>query len=153
MTQTPNVDETLLEAATEWAAADPDQSTATELRDLIGRATGGDETAVAELVDAFDGTLQFGTAGLRGRLGPGSNRMNRVVVSRAAAGLAQYLVQTGGSTVVIGFDARRNSDVFARDTPRSWPPPVSAPTCSRGIYPHRYSPSRSTTWGRRPASW
>ena len=116
MTQTPNVDETLLEAATEWAAADPDQSTATELRDLIGRATGGDETAVAELVDAFDGTLQFGTAGLRGRLGPGSNRMNRVVVSRAAAGLAQYLVQTGGSTVVIGFDARRNSDVFARDT-------------------------------------
>ncbi len=71
-----------------------------------------------EIADAFSGTLQFGTAGLRGKLGPGPNRMNRVVVSRAAAGLAQYLLDQGqaGTPVVIGFDARYNSDVFARDT-------------------------------------
>ncbi len=116
MTETPVLDEVLLRTATEWADVDPDEATSAELRELIGRAEAGDEDAVAELVDAFDGTLQFGTAGLRGRLGPGSNRMNRVVVSRAAAGLAAYLRQTGGTSVVIGFDARRNSDVFARDT-------------------------------------
>lgn len=87
---------------------------------LIGRAEAGDPGAAAELADAFDGTLQFGTAGLRGRLGPGSNRMNRVVVARAAAGLAAYLAADGGEAakVVIGYDARRNSEVFARDTAR-----------------------------------
>lgn len=78
---------------------------------------GGDP---AELADRFDGTLAFGTAGLRGALGAGSNRMNRVVVSRAAAGLATYLAEQGalehGGSVVIGYDARHNSDVFARDT-------------------------------------
>src|SRR5690606_26442481 len=65
------------------------------------------------------GPLAFGTAGLRGALGAGPNRMNRVVVTRAAAGLATYLREHGagpGSVVVIGYDARRNSDVFARDT-------------------------------------
>ena len=81
-------------------------------------AEAGDEAVAEELADAFAGTLQFGTAGLRGKLGPGPNRMNRVVVSRAAAGLAQYLLDQGqgGTPVVIGFDARYNSDVFARDT-------------------------------------
>ncbi len=72
-----------------------------------------------ELGDRFDGTLEFGTAGLRGALGAGPNRMNRVVVMRAAAGLAAYLRdELGGRTgsVVIGYDARHNSDVFARDT-------------------------------------
>ncbi|MGH3308780.1 MAG: phospho-sugar mutase, partial [Nocardioides sp.] len=69
--------------------------------------------------DRFAGTLEFGTAGLRGALGAGPNRMNRVVVTRAAAGLAAYLGENGatrGSPVVIGYDARHNSDVFARDT-------------------------------------
>jgi phosphomannomutase len=94
-----------------------------ELSALIGRVEGGDPDAGVELADAFDGTLQFGTAGLRGRLGPGSNRMNRVVVARAAAGLAAYLIGSAGTTgerlrVVVGYDARRNSDVFARDTAR-----------------------------------
>jgi phosphomannomutase len=63
--------------------------------------------------------LEFGTAGLRGALGAGPNRMNRSVVMRAAAGLTAYLANEGGlenPTVVIGFDARYNSDVFARDT-------------------------------------
>ena len=107
---------TLLDTARAWLAEDPDPVTAAELSALIDRAEAGDTAAVDELTDAFDGTLQFGTAGLRGRLGPGSNRMNRIVVARAAAGLAAYLVANGGTAVVVGYDARRNSDVFARDT-------------------------------------
>ena len=117
---------TLLDTARAWLAEDPDPATAAELEALITRAEAGDTDATDELADAFDGTLQFGTAGLRGRLGPGSNRMNRIVVARAAAGLAAYLVAHGGGSadersreerrVVVGYDARRNSDVFARDT-------------------------------------
>jgi len=107
---------TLLDTARAWLAEDPDPATAAELEALIGLAEVGDTDATEELAGAFDGTLQFGTAGLRGRLGPGSNRMNRVVVARAAAGLAAYLRAHGGRAVVIGYDARRNSEVFARDT-------------------------------------
>lgn len=108
-------------AARAWLAEDPDPATAQELASLLDAADAGGSDAVAELTDAFNGTLQFGTAGLRGRLGPGSNRMNRLVVARAAAGLARYLVAQRGTEdtrVVIGYDARRNSDVFARDTAR-----------------------------------
>jgi phosphomannomutase len=95
-----------------WLAEDPDPVTRAELERLI------EQGAEAELADRFSGTLQFGTAGLRGELGAGPNRMNRIVVTRAAAGLAAYLVEGGhaGEPVVIGFDARTNSDVFARDT-------------------------------------
>ncbi len=107
---------TLLDTARAWLAEDPDPATAAELVALIAKAEASDADAIDELADAFDGTLQFGTAGLRGRLGPGSNRMNRVVVTRAAAGLAAYLGAHGGTSVVIGYDARRNSEVFARDT-------------------------------------
>ena len=112
------VDHLLLKRAADWADADPDTATAAELNDRITAAEAGDPVAAEELADAFAGTLQFGTAGLRGKLGPGPNRMNRVVVSRAAAGLAQYLLDQGqgGTPVVIGFDARHNSEVFARDT-------------------------------------
>lgn len=116
----------LLDTARAWLAEDPDPATATELSELIAKAEAGHAEAAAELADAFDGTLQFGTAGLRGRLGPGSNRMNRIVVARAAAGLAGYLNANGGTAfdersregrrVVVGYDARRNSDIFARDT-------------------------------------
>jgi phosphomannomutase len=108
----------LLARAADWAAADPDPATTAELAGLIDDARAGRAEALEEIADAFAGTLQFGTAGLRGRLGPGPNRMNRVVVSRAAAGLAGYLHDQGlsGTPVVIGFDARHNSDVFARDT-------------------------------------
>jgi phosphomannomutase len=105
----------LIEHARAWAAEDPDEQTRTELESLVAAAERGEET---DLADRFAGTLEFGTAGLRGALGAGPNRMNRVVVTRAAAGLAAYLRDTGhaGGSVVIGFDARHNSDVFARDT-------------------------------------
>jgi len=111
---TPDVD-VLLDRARSWAAADPDEHTRAELEALIGEVEAGGDAA--DLSDRFTGTLEFGTAGLRGALGAGPNRMNRVVVSRAAAGLASYLREQGASGgVVIGYDARHNSDVFARDT-------------------------------------
>jgi len=104
----------VIERARAWAAEDPDPATVAELEQLIAD---GDRAALA---DRFDGTLEFGTAGLRGALGAGPRRMNRVVVLRAAAGLAAYLHQVGavtdGAAVVIGYDARHNSEVFARDT-------------------------------------
>ncbi|WP_101525105.1 phospho-sugar mutase [Nocardioides houyundeii] len=107
----------LLDRARTWAAQDPDQQTRAELEAIIAEVEAGSDPA--ELADRFRGTLEFGTAGLRGALGAGPNRMNRVVVIRAAAGLASYLRDQGapsGAPVVIGYDARHNSDVFARDT-------------------------------------
>ncbi|MGJ6981364.1 phospho-sugar mutase [Aestuariimicrobium soli] len=105
-------------AAEAWASQDPDAATSQALADLVERAEGGDEAALAELTDAFAGPLTFGTAGLRAALGPGPGRMNRVVVSQAAAGFAAWLSANGhaGGRVLIGYDARYNSDVFARDT-------------------------------------
>ncbi|MGA5313557.1 phospho-sugar mutase [Streptomyces pseudogriseolus] len=100
-----------------WLAEDPDPDTRDELARLIAS---GDH---AELTARFAGTLQFGTAGLRGELGAGPLRMNRSVVIRAAAGLAAYLTKKGtpqgtdtAGLVVIGYDARHKSQTFAEDT-------------------------------------
>ncbi|MGW0422889.1 phospho-sugar mutase [Streptomyces sp. NPDC003015] len=102
----------LIARARTWLAEDPDPDTRDELAGLI---EAGD---VTELAARFSGTLQFGTAGLRGELGAGPMRMNRAVVIRAAAGLAAYLKKHGstGGLVVIGYDARHKSEDFARDT-------------------------------------
>jgi phosphomannomutase len=97
-------------AARTWLAEDPDSDTRAELSQLL------DSRDAEGLADRFATRLQFGTAGLRGALGAGPNRMNRAVVIRAAAGLAAYLQSTGGTSVVIGYDARHKSDVFAWDT-------------------------------------
>ncbi|OKL53446.1 phosphomannomutase [Bowdeniella nasicola] len=125
-----------------WIDDDPDPTTAQELSDLLAAAEGGDEAASADLADRFSGTLQFGTAGLRGALGGGPNRMNRAVVMRAAAGLVAYLRNEigDGFVVTIGYDARYGSKQFATDTaaivtaaggiahlmPRTLPTPVLA---------------------------
>ncbi len=125
----------------EWIEDDPDPDTADELAELLRRA--GDRpvglepghapdptqaqtidaarAARAELADRFTGLLQFGTAGLRGTLGGGPNRMNRAVVIRAAAGLADYLLGeldgiAPAPRVVVGYDARHKSHAFALDT-------------------------------------
>src|SRR5690554_2960810 len=104
-----------------WIAEDPDPQTANELGVLLERATtGGPEApeARAELEDRFSGPLAFGTAGLRGAIGGGPNRMNRAVVIRTTAGLAAWLnEQLGGAAprVVIGYDARHGSARFAED--------------------------------------
>lgn len=110
----------LLATAEAWLAQDPDDETRAELAGLVERARVSDDVAVAELHDRFDTRLQFGTAGLRGRIEAGSNRMNRVLVSQAAAGLAAYLIEQAPEgvtpSVVIGYDGRKNSAVFASDT-------------------------------------
>lgn len=110
----------LLATAEAWLAQDPDDETRAELAGLVERARVSDDVAVAELHDRFDTRLQFGTAGLRGRIEAGSNRMNRVLVSQAAAGLAAYLLEQAPEgvtpSVVIGYDGRKNSAVFASDT-------------------------------------
>ncbi|MZG11885.1 phospho-sugar mutase, partial [Streptomyces sp. SID5914] len=110
-------DDDLLARAKAWLAEDPDADTRAELAHLI------DAEDHAELTARFSGTLQFGTAGLRGELGAGPMRMNRSVVIRAAAGLAAYLKNQGtphgddtAGLVVIGYDARHKSADFARDT-------------------------------------
>ncbi|MEU5112494.1 phospho-sugar mutase [Streptomyces longwoodensis] len=107
----------LTSRARAWLAEDPDPETRDELAALLAS---GD---TAELAARFAGTLQFGTAGLRGELGAGPMRMNRSVVIRAAAGLAAYLKANGtphggadAGLVVIGYDARHKSADFARDT-------------------------------------
>ncbi|MEV0785585.1 phospho-sugar mutase [Streptomyces sp. NPDC050423] len=102
----------LIARARTWLAEDPDPETRDELAKLI------ETEDLDELASRFAGTLQFGTAGLRGELGAGPMRMNRAVVIRAAAGLAAYLKDQGqaGGLVVIGYDARYKSTDFARDT-------------------------------------
>jgi phosphomannomutase len=110
------VEPTLLERARTWQSEDPDPRTSADLGALIEQVESGDDAAGRELADAFAGTLEFGTAGLRGPVGPGPNRMNLVVVARAAAGLAAYLQANGGGTVVVGHDARHGSAEFARMT-------------------------------------
>ena len=111
----------LFDEAAAWRAEDPDPHTVAELDALVIAARGGDARALAQLRQAFAGPLEFGTAGLRGPMGPGPARMNRVVVRRAADGLATYLRETGqtGHRVLIGHDARHHSDVFALDTAAS----------------------------------
>ena len=90
----------------EWIALDPDPKTASQLQQWL------DTDNYAQLHAAFSGFLQFGTAGLRGPIGPGPSRMNRAVVSRAAAGIAAYMVERGLTSVVIGRDARYGSEDF-----------------------------------------
>ncbi|MCL9665115.1 phospho-sugar mutase [Curtobacterium albidum] len=111
--------EAVLTAARSWSEQDPDAETRAELDALVASASGdpADEAAVASLRERFSGRLAFGTAGLRAELGAGPQRMNRVVVTQAAAGLARFLIDTGRDrSVVIGYDGRVNSDVFARDS-------------------------------------
>lgn len=108
----------LFDEVAAWRAEDPDPQTVAQLDALVVAAHGGDEAALAELRSAFAGPLQFGTAGLRGPMGPGPARMNRVVVRRAGDGLATYLRDTGkgGGRVLVGHDARHHSTDFAYDT-------------------------------------
>lgn len=112
----------VIEAARAWIADDPDAETRAELRAIVDDAVAGSSDALEELHSRFDTRLAFGTAGLRGEIAAGPNRMNRVLVAQAAAGLAAYLNEQASvrgdaqPSIVIGYDGRKNSDVFARDT-------------------------------------
>ncbi len=101
--------------AQRWLAAEPDADMRAELEALLS----GSE---ADLIERFTGRLQFGTAGLRAAVGAGPQRMNRLVVQQAAAGLVDHLLAAvpgaAEAGVIVGYDARRKSDVFALDTAR-----------------------------------
>ena len=103
--------DSLVQHARNWIDQDPDAETVAELEKLIS------ESNEAGLADRFGQRIGFGTAGLRGLLGAGPNRMNRVLVAQAAAGISKYLKENfDDPSVVIGYDARKNSDVFAKDS-------------------------------------
>lgn len=124
----------LKQEVTEWIKNDPDPKTAAQLQKWL------DEGNIEKLTASFNGFLQFGTAGLRGPIGPGPSCMNRAVVSRAAAGIAAFMKKHGLKSVVIGRDARHGSAEFAKDSaeilagagfktyvlPRELPTPVLA---------------------------
>ncbi len=132
------------EAAERWLDEDPDPQTAAELRALIDRYDSGDRAASRELHEAFHGRLEFGTAGLRGILGPGPQRMNRVLVRQVTAGLATYLAAQKRDLnrgVVIGYDGRHNSRIFAEDTAR-----VLAGAGIVALLAHRPWPTPATAW-------
>ncbi|USD43693.1 phospho-sugar mutase [Vibrio sp. SCSIO 43135] len=104
----------MIEQVTTWLERDPDPRTREELQYLI------DEKMVDELADRFKSRLEFGTAGLRGMVGSGPNRMNRLVIQETATGLGHYLVKKVDNAtkrgVVIGYDGRLDSKQFAHDT-------------------------------------
>jgi phosphomannomutase len=102
----------LIERARAWIAGDPDPATREELTALLERGRHD------ELAERMAGTLRFGTAGLRGRVEGGSNRMNRAVVIRATRGIAEYLAAQGddAAMLVVGRDARLSSERLMQDT-------------------------------------
>ncbi len=100
----------LVAAARSWIEGDPDPESRAELEAVLDREDFDD------LAERMAGTLHFGTAGLRGIVGAGSNRMNRAVIIRATRGLADYLLAAEPGLVVVGRDARLSSPQFLEDT-------------------------------------
>ncbi|HKK38648.1 MAG TPA: hypothetical protein VJ949_04485, partial [Cryomorphaceae bacterium] len=98
-----------LDKAQLWLGPEYDEETRSEVQTLI-------DTNPKELEDSFYKDLSFGTGGLRGVMGPGTNRMNIYTVSMATQGLANYInsAVNGEKSVAIAHDSRNNSDVFAR---------------------------------------
>ena len=94
----------------EWIKHDPDPKTAGQLQQWL------DKNDFEKIKDSFNGFLEFGTAGLRGPIGPGPSRMNRAVVSRTATGIAAFMKKHGLNSVVIARDARHGSTEFAKDS-------------------------------------
>jgi len=133
------------ELAEAWLAEDPDPTTVQELRALLAAYDANDAAAQKELTERFTGSLEFGTAGLRGVLGAGPQRMNRVLVRKVCAGVAAYLLAKVPDArrlgVVIGHDARHNSRAFAEDTAR-----VLGGVGITSYLAHRPWPTPTTAW-------
>jgi phosphomannomutase len=139
--------EALVAKAREWMANDPDAATRAELEAILAAP----DPSATDLADRFAQTLEFGTAGLRGVLGAGPNRMNRAVVRVATHGLAEALLEhvdapkTRG--VVIGYDGRVLSRELAVDT--------ASVLAARGIRAYLFpdlGPTPSPRSAARPAS-
>ena len=128
--------------AQQWADNDPDPATQREIADLLAAP----DLAKTDLADRFAGALEFGTAGLRGVIGAGPNRMNRAVVLRTSWGLGKHLLanvaDAKASGVVIGFDGRRMSREFAEDTAC-----VLAAMGIRALVFEDYAPTPLTAFG------
>lgn len=93
-----------------WLSGAYDEETKKEIQSLI------DTKNEKELTDAFYRDLEFGTGGLRGIMGVGTNRMNKYTVGKATQGLANYILKQNGENykVAIGYDSRNNSDIFSK---------------------------------------
>ncbi|WP_191016458.1 phospho-sugar mutase [Treponema zioleckii] len=111
----------ILERAKKYIAEEKDERFRKEVEDLVAKAD--DEKVLAELEDRFYQTLEFGTGGLRGIMGGGTNRMNTLEINLATQGLANYVLKAfpekaknGTLSAVIAYDSRKNSDVFAEAT-------------------------------------
>lgn len=109
--------EEILRRAKEYIAAEKDERFSKEIQELI------DKEDYVELEDRFYQTLEFGTGGLRGIMGGGTNRMNTLEINLATQGLANYVIKAfpeeaaaGTLSAVIAYDSRLNSDVFAEAT-------------------------------------
>ena len=99
------------QVAQSWLDGNYDEETKAQVRELMKDP--------AALEDAFYRNLEFGTGGLRGVMGVGTNRMNKYVVAMATQGLANYIlknVKSGDLSVCVSFDSRNNSAAFARIT-------------------------------------
>lgn len=112
------MDAELLERAQEWLKFDPNAQTSSEIQGLID---GGDAVALAKVLNS---RLAFGTAGLRGPMGGGYNRMNDLVILQTAQGLSRYLLEVVGDAaakeagLVIGYDHRRFGSLSSLDFAR-----------------------------------
>jgi phosphomannomutase len=130
---TPDLD-ALRAAARAWASGDPDPVTRDE---LLALADAGDGAVLSELMA---GALEFGTAGLRGRVGPGPDRMNRAVVIRTTRALVDHLLATDPTAaqrgIVVGFDARPDSERFALD--------AAGVIAAAGVRVHRFPTHQPT---------
>ncbi|MCS7484308.1 phospho-sugar mutase [Umezawaea endophytica] len=138
----------LRDAAFRWIADDPDPAARAELQGLLAQAMGGAPGAAEDLADRMAGPLTFGTAGLRGPVRAGPNGMNRAVVIRTTAGLADWLRTNGHTgTVFVGRDARHGSEDFCQAaagvlaaagfTVRVLPGPLPTPVLAFLVRKHR----------------
>lgn len=111
----------ILARAKKYIAEEKDERFRKEVEELVAKAD--DKDALAELEDRFYQTLEFGTGGLRGVMGGGTNRMNTLEINLATQGLANYVLKAfpekakdGTLSAVVAYDSRKNSDVFAEAT-------------------------------------
>ncbi len=122
----------ILQKAKNWLSGTFDKSTQNEIKDLI-------DNNPSELMDRFYKDLEFGTGGMRGTMGAGTNRINKYTLGKNTQGLSNYLLQHSGKKqpkVVIAYDCRNNSELFAKE--------VAKVFSANGIYTYLFESLRPT---------